>query len=103
MLVLFPHLTGDLISPLVGSGRLSWCHRASQFTHIPGTHFNLEVNGFVGIHVNVLRVVYPDEVVKRCECRWNEGLNTHLILRNKFEDSKTPLEDTEDLLDDIVS
>jgi hypothetical protein len=99
-LVLLPHLTRNLISP---SDCLRSRQPAFRFTHGLGTHFISEVRGFVGIRVNVLRVVYPDEVVKRCKCRQNEGLTTHIILRKTKEDSKTPLEDIEDPLNDIVS
>jgi hypothetical protein len=102
-LVLFPHLTRDPISPLVGLDCLSWRQLVSQFTHGPGTHFKLEEGRFVGIRVNVLWVKYPDEVVKRCKRRWNEGLNTHVVLWWNLEDSKTPLEDTKGLLDSIAS
>jgi hypothetical protein len=55
------------------------------------------------IPLNLVRVVLPNEVVKCCKRRWNEGLNIDVILWRKLEDSKTPLEDPKDPLDDIAS
>ena len=104
MLILLPHVSRDLISPLVRSGSLSWVNRASQFTHITvtGIPSELEAKWFIDIHINILRVIYPDEIMKRCKCGWNEGLNTHVILWRSFKYSKTPLEDPKDLLNDIA-
>jgi hypothetical protein len=53
--------------------------------------------------VNLLRVILQDEVVKCCKCRWNEGLNTHVILWWKLGNSKMLLEDPKDPLNDTVS
>ena len=103
MLVLLPHVSHNLISPHLGSNSLSWHHWASQFTHIHGMCCDLEIKWFLDICVNILRVVYPDEVVKRCKCRWNEGLKTHVILQRKLEDSKTSLENPKNPLNNIAS
>jgi hypothetical protein len=57
---------------------------------------------FINIRFNITRVVYPDKVMKRCKCRRDEGLNTHVILRRELEYSKTLLEDPKDPLNDIA-
>ena len=64
---------------------------------------DLEVKRFGIIVVNLVRVICPDEVMKCCERSRNEGLDTRIILWWELEDSKAPLEDPKDLLDDIVS
>ena len=108
MLILFPHLTRNPISPLISSGCLTWRHCIhSQFTYGIGKR-PLKVGQFVivivvVIHLNILRVILSDEVMKRCECRWNEGLNIHVICRRMMEHSKMPLDNLGDLLDDILS
>jgi hypothetical protein len=76
-LVLLPHVICDLISPRVGSGRLTWRWWTSQFTHVlRRTHLEVKwliiiVIVVVSIHMNLLRVILLDEVVKRCKCRRN--------------------------------
>jgi hypothetical protein len=62
----------------------------------------LKVRRFIDIHFNIIRVVYPNEVMKRCKCRRDKGLNTHVILRRELEYSKTFLEDPEDPLNNIA-
>jgi len=76
------------------------CYQFSSGLRIK-TH--LEVNQLVIIQLNLPRVILSDEVVKCCKCRWNEGLNIHVILWWKLEDSKMLLEDPKDLLNDIAS
>jgi hypothetical protein len=102
ILILGPHLTHDPISPLIGSERLSWHHRTC--CQLPSglglTH--LEVNRCTIKRANLLEVVLPDEIVKRCKRRRNEGLNTHFILRWNQKDPKAPLEDPKDPLNDIT-
>jgi len=64
---------------------------------------DLEVKCFGIIVVNLVRVICPDEVMKCCERSRNEGLDTRIILRWELKDSKAPLEDPKDPLDDIAS
>src|SRR5712675_1989579 len=99
ILILFPHLTRHPISPLVGSEHLI-CYQFSSRLLI----IHLGVKHFIVICTNLFRVVLPDEVVKCCKRRWNEGLNGHVTLWWwKVEDSKAPLEDPKDPLNDIAS
>jgi hypothetical protein len=75
-LILLPHVICDLIPPHVGSGHLTWCWWTFQFTHVlRRTHLEVKwlivVVVVVGIHMNLLRVILPDEVVKRCKHRRN--------------------------------
>jgi hypothetical protein len=56
------------------------------------------------IHLNILRVVLPDEIVKRCKPGWNHGLGTRVVMIwRKIEDMKTPPEDPNGPLDGIAS
>ena len=117
MLVLFPHLTCDSILPLISSGCLTQCHCThSQFTYSIEKR-TLEVRQFVIVVVivvviiiivvvrrlNIPRAVLPDEVVKRYECRWNEGLDIHVICRRIAKHSKMPLDNPKDPLNNIAS
>ena len=69
------------------------------------SHLELKwfISQFIIINLNLLRIVLPDEIVERCKCRRNLGLNTHAVLRWNAEDSKASLEDPKDPLDDIAS
>jgi hypothetical protein len=55
------------------------------------------------IGVKVIRVEFPDEVMKCCKRSWNLGLYIHGVLWCTLEDLKTLLEDSKDPLDDIAS
>src|SRR6266849_4288282 len=105
MLVLLPHVTCNLILPLISLDPLTRRHRTyCQFTHVLGMRIHLEVRQFIiAIHTNLLRIPFPDEAVKHCKRRWNLGLNIHVILWWKLKDSKTTLEDPKDPLHNITS
>ena len=110
MLILFPHLIHNPISPLVSSSCLTWRHSThSQFTYNIGKR-PLKVGQFViiiiviiVIRLNILRVILSDEVMKCCKCRQNEGLDIHVIHRRMVEHLKTLLDDPKDPLNDILS
>jgi hypothetical protein len=53
--------------------------------------------------MNILRVKMLDEVVKRCKCRKNEGLNPYVILWWILENAKTTLEDPKNPFNNIAS
>jgi hypothetical protein len=115
MLVLLPHVTGDLISPLVGLGQLLQRHQTPQLTHRIRMRTHLQVKWLVVlvlvvIVIHIIGVVCSDEIVKRCKHRRNLGLNFHAILWWKLKDLKLPLKDLKlplkdpkDPLDDIAS
>ena len=69
------------------------------------SHLELKqfISQFVIIHLNLLGIVLQDEIVERCKCRQNLGLNTHAILQWDVEDSKVSLEDPKDPLNNIAS
>ena len=104
-LILFSHLMCDPILPLIGLECFMPCNWfCCQFPSVP-TIIHLEVKGIIVIIVrtNVLGVILPDEIVKYCKCRWNEGLDVHVVVRRNLQDTKAPLEDPEHLLNDIAS
>ena len=107
MLILFPHLTRNSISPLVSLSCLMWHHCThSQFTYSIGKR-PLKVRQFVIVIVvvvvvviclNILRVILSDEVMKCCKCRWKEGLDIYVVHQRMVEHSKMPLDDPKDPL-----
>ena len=66
------------------------------------TYLELNCNSVIKL-VNLLGVILPNEVVKRCKCRWNKGLNGHVVLWWIVKDLEALLEDPKDPFNDIAS